>query len=76
MLQTDPIQWVNQKSQVIKNLNVARPRGGSSSELGVYVQSGNAFNATTVDFVDEFTRGQLEQVPETLLTGVGHRRAR
>ena len=63
MLQTDPIQWVNQKSQVIKDLNVLDQETGSSSELGVYVQSANAFDQKTVDFLDGFTREQLAQNP-------------
>jgi len=39
VLQTDPTQWVNQRSEVIKNLNVLDREVHSSSELGVYVQS-------------------------------------
>jgi len=68
VLQTDPTQWVNQHSQVIKNLNVLNREVHSSSELGVYVQSPNAFDQPTVSFVDSFTRSQLKQHPETLLT--------
>jgi uncharacterized protein len=68
VLQTDPTQWVNQHSQVIKNLNVLNREVHSSSELGVYVQSPNAFGQPTVSFVDSFTRSQLEKHPETLLT--------
>jgi hydrophobe/amphiphile efflux-3 (HAE3) family protein len=69
VLQTDPIQWVNQKSQVIKNLNVLDRETGSSSELGVYVTSNDVFNDTTVKFLDDFTRRQLQKYPQTLLTG-------
>jgi predicted RND superfamily exporter protein len=68
-LQTDPIQWVNQQSQVIKDLNVVNKETGSSSELGVFVQSNQDFSDKTVGFLDEFTRGQLEKYPKTLLTG-------
>src|SRR5262249_55001394 len=45
VLQTDPVQWVNQKSQVIKDLNVLDRETGSSSELGVYVQAPNVFQS-------------------------------
>jgi uncharacterized protein len=70
VLQTDPIQWVNQDSQVIKDLNVVDKETGSSSELGVFVQSDHGdFNDKTVGFLDGFTRKQLEQHPKTLLTG-------
>lgn len=69
VLQTDPIQWVNQKSQVIQDLNVLNRETGSSSELDVYVQSGHDFSDTTVGYLDGFTRGQLARYPTTLLTG-------
>jgi uncharacterized protein len=71
VLQTDPTQWVNQKSQVIKNLNVLDREVHSSSELGVYVQAPDAFAQSGVTFVDQFTRSQLEKYPETLLTASG-----
>ena len=41
---------------------------GSSSELGVFVQSNDVFDDKTVTFVDDFTRSQLAKYPETLLT--------
>ena len=69
VLQTDPLQWVNQKSQVIKDLNVVDRETGSSSELAVFVQSKQHFSDTTVGFVDRFTRQQLRTQPGTLLTG-------
>ena len=71
VLQTDPTQWVNQHSQVIKNLKVLDREVHSSSELGVYVQSPPGFGQTTVNFVDTFTRTQLHKYPETLLTASG-----
>ena len=71
VLQTDPTQWVNQHSQVIKNLNVLDREVHSSSELGVYVESKNVFEQKTVSFVDQFTRAQLGGYPDTLLTASG-----
>jgi hydrophobe/amphiphile efflux-3 (HAE3) family protein len=68
VIQTDPIQWVNQESQVVKDLDVLDRETGSSSELGVYVQAKRDFSDETVAFVDDFTRSQIEQYPETLLT--------
>ncbi len=35
VLQTDPVQWVNQHSTVIRNLNAIKAGTGSSSELDV-----------------------------------------
>jgi uncharacterized protein len=69
VLQTDPLQWVNQQSQVIKDLNVVDRETGSSSELAVFVQSNDQFSDKTVRFVDGFTRRQLRTQPRTLLTG-------
>ncbi|MCU1464229.1 MAG: hypothetical protein JWM72_157 [Actinomycetia bacterium] len=71
VLHTDPTQWVNQKSKVIKNLNVLDREVHSSSELGVFVQSKDTFDQKTVKFVDDFTRGQLRKDPTTLLTASG-----
>ena len=68
VLQTDPIQWVNQKSQVIKDLHVLDTQTGSSSELGVFVQSKDTFDDKTVAFLDDFSREQLAKHPDTLLT--------
>ena len=68
VLQTDPIQWVNQKSQVIKDLHVLDKQTGSSSELGVFVESKHTFDDKTVTFLDDFSRSQLEKYPRTLLT--------
>jgi hydrophobe/amphiphile efflux-3 (HAE3) family protein len=68
VLQTDPIQWVDQKSQVIKDLHVLDTQTGSSSELGVFVQSKDTFDDKTVAFLDDFSREQLSKHPDTLLT--------
>ncbi|HEY6317204.1 MAG TPA: MMPL family transporter, partial [Acidimicrobiia bacterium] len=68
VLQTDPQQWVNQKSSVIKDLNTLSRETGSSSELGVFVQSRDVFGNPTVAFVDQFSRQQLAKHPQTLLT--------
>ena len=48
-LQTDPIQWVNQESQTIKDIREVEEQVGSSSEFGVF------FRADDV-FTDEFTQ--------------------
>ncbi|MCD9624992.1 efflux RND transporter permease subunit [Rhabdothermincola salaria] len=38
-IQTDPEKWVDQDSQTIKDLDQLKAETGSSSELGVYIQS-------------------------------------
>jgi uncharacterized protein len=71
VLQTDPIKWVNQKSKVIHDLHVLDRETGSSSELGMFVQSNNVFDDKTVGFMDSFTTDQLTKHPDTLLTAAG-----
>ena len=64
VLQTDPIQWVNQNSQVIKDLHVLDHEVHSSSELGVYVQSNDVFTDQTVDVRRRLhAEQQLDEVP-------------
>lgn len=67
-LQTDPERWVNQDSEVITKINELKAQTGSSSELGIFVQSDDAFDDETVTFVDNFARQQLEERPDELLT--------
>jgi len=70
-LQTDPIKWVNQNSQVIHDLHTLDRETGSSSELGMFVQSKDVFDDKTVGFMDGFTTQQLAEHPDTLLTAAG-----
>jgi hydrophobe/amphiphile efflux-3 (HAE3) family protein len=68
VLQTDPIEWVNQESQVIDDLDRLQAETQSSSELGVFVESDPVFTDATVAFVDGFAKRQLTDYPEDLLT--------
>ena len=68
VLQTDPIEWVDQDSQVIEDLDRLQAETSSSSELGVFVQSDDIFDDETVLFVDEFAKDQLAEYPDELLT--------
>ncbi len=67
-LQTDPIKWVNQDTQVIRDINTLDEEVGSSSELGIFIQSDDVFSDENVEFVHEFTQDQLAQYPDDLLT--------
>jgi hydrophobe/amphiphile efflux-3 (HAE3) family protein len=69
-LETDPINWVNQDTQVIKDLRHIEEQVGGSSELGVFVQSddgGSLYTDEVVTFVDEFTRDQIDRFDKELL---------
>ncbi len=68
VLQTDPVEWVDQDSQVIEDLDRLQAETSSSSELGVFVQSDDIFDDETVTFVDQFAKEQLDQYPDELLT--------
>jgi hydrophobe/amphiphile efflux-3 (HAE3) family protein len=68
-LQTDPVQWVNQDSQSIKDLHAVEAATNSSSELGVFVQSDDVFSDDFTTFVHDFTRDQLAEQKGKLLTG-------
>lgn len=67
-LQTDPVEWVNQDSEVIRNIDTIEREAGSSSELGVFVQADDPFSDDAVAFVHGFAYEQLDEHPEVLLT--------
>ena len=68
-LQTDPVQWVNQQSQTIKDIHTIEQRSGGSSELGVFAQSKDVFTDQFATFAHNFTRDTLAKYPNKLLTG-------
>jgi hydrophobe/amphiphile efflux-3 (HAE3) family protein len=73
-LETDPINWVNPNNQVVKDLRVIEDEIGGSSELGVFVKSDEGESLYTndvVEYVDTFTRTELERNPDVLLIGSG-----
>jgi len=67
-LQTDPINWVNQDTQVIRDIDTLDREVGSSSELGIFIQSDDVFSDENVTFLHEFTQEQLGQYPDDLIT--------
>jgi hypothetical protein len=68
-LQTDPVQWVNQNSQTIKDIHEVERRTGGSSELGVFATSHDVFTDEFVKFAHYFTDATLAKYPKKLLTG-------
>ena len=67
-LQTDPIKWVNQDTQVIRDIDTLDTEVGSSSELGIFIQSDDVFTDENVTFLHEFTQDQLAEYPDDLIT--------
>ena len=68
-LQTDPVEWVNQSSQTIKDFRRVEQEAGSSSELGVFVTAKDVFTDEFTTYNYEFTHSQLSQHEGVLLTG-------
>jgi hydrophobe/amphiphile efflux-3 (HAE3) family protein len=68
VLQSDPVQWVNQSGEGITDLRTVEEESGSSSELAVFVESDDIFSEETIAFVDEFAAEQLAAYPDELLT--------
>ena len=62
-LQTDPIQWVDQSSQSIRDFRHVEEETGSSSEFAFFIETepDALFTQPTVDFVSDFSEGLLER---------------
>src|SRR3546814_17874432 len=65
-LQTCPEEWVDQDSQVIEDIGILKDEVKSSSELGIYVQSDEAFSDESVAFVHELAVSSLDEHEELL----------
>ena len=67
-IQSDPEEWVNQDTQVIRDIETLKTETGSSAELGVFVESDDVFSDETATFVTEFANEELADRPDELLT--------
>jgi hypothetical protein len=68
VLQTDPVEWVNQDTDVIRDLDTLDREVHSSSELGIFFRSDEVFSDENAAFIHEFADQQLADYPEQLLT--------
>ncbi len=70
-LETDPINWVDQDSEVIKNIRTLEREIGGASDLGVFIEAegegGTVFTDETVDYVNALTLRTVEEFPEDLI---------
>jgi hydrophobe/amphiphile efflux-3 (HAE3) family protein len=69
-LQTDPEKWVNQDTQVVKDIQSIREETGASTELGIFIedtQPGPLFTDEVATYVHEFAARELAVNP-TLIT--------
>jgi hypothetical protein len=67
-IQSDPEQWVNQDSQVIRDIDTIKTETGSSAELGMFIESEDVFSDEVATFVTEFANEELAARPDELLT--------
>ncbi len=54
-IESDPIKWVDQSSQVVKDIGQLEEETGFSSTLGVLVAANNIYDQDVIDLVWEFT---------------------
>jgi hydrophobe/amphiphile efflux-3 (HAE3) family protein len=70
-LETDPINWVDQDSQVIKDIRTVEDEIGGASDLGVFIEAedegATVFTDETVDYVNDLTISTMEEFPDELL---------
>jgi hydrophobe/amphiphile efflux-3 (HAE3) family protein len=67
-IQSDPEEWVNQDTQVIRDIDTIKREVGSSAELGVFIEGDDIFSDETAQFVTDFANEQLATRPDDLLT--------
>jgi uncharacterized protein len=67
-IQSDPEEWVNQDTQVIRDIDTLKAETGSSAELGMFIESDDIFSDETAQFVTDFANEELETRPDELLT--------
>ena len=72
-LQTDPVQWVNQDSQTIKDIHKVEKLTGGSSELGVFATSNDVFSDKFATFAHDFTTRHAAAVPQEAAHRLEHR---
>lgn len=69
-IQTDTNLWVDQSSQVIRDINFMQSQTGASSELGVYLRDPRGvFTDEMSAFVTSFVTSELAKYPEKLTQG-------
>jgi len=54
-IESDPIKWVDQSSQVVKDIGMLEDETGFSSTLGVLVAANNIYDQDVIDLVWNFT---------------------
>jgi uncharacterized protein len=66
-IESDPIKWIDQDSQVVQDIRVLENETGFSSTLGILVGANNIYDQEVIDLVWEFTL-DAEERPEVVST--------
>lgn len=70
-METDPVNWVNQSSEVVKDIRVIEEEFGGASEVGVFVKTKGGEPVLTdeyVTWVDDLAERTMDEFPQHLLT--------
>ncbi len=54
-IESDPIKWIDQGSQVVQDIETLEDETGFSSTLGVLVQANNVYDQQVIDLIWDFT---------------------
>ncbi len=66
-IESDPLRWINQESQSVKDIETLEEATGFSSTLGVLVQANNIYDQDVADVIFDFTAA-AEQRPDVVTT--------
>lgn len=71
-METDPVNWVNQNTQVVKDIRTIEKDFGGASEIGVFVKTTSkgspVFTDEYVKWADQLAERTMEKYPQHLLT--------
>jgi len=54
-IQSDPVEWIDQGSQTVKDVRLLEERTGFGTTLGILVEAGNVYDQKILDLVHDFT---------------------
>ena len=66
-IESDPIRWIDQNSQVVTDVDRLEEETGFSTNLGVLITANNVYDQEVIDLVYEFT-ADAEARPEVVVT--------
>ena len=64
-IESDPIKWIDQNSQVVEDVGLLEDETGFSSTLGILVAANNVYDQDVIDLIWEFTL-DAEERPEVV----------